>query len=163
MGIRCLSLLQPYADAYANGPKDVENRSRKLFNVPPGGMWVGIHASLGWWDVDLSELWPEAPTRATARRGVVLGVVHIARCEVFDGEQLDELPFGSQTILEKLGPWAFGPVCYVADRKIPLAEPMPCKGARGLWTPPEHIGNALDALIVRDVGRSIGALAGPTS
>jgi hypothetical protein len=57
----CLSLLQPYASALVVGPKDVENRSRCVFRVPPGGCVVGIHASRGWWDADLAAMaedWP---------------------------------------------------------------------------------------------------------
>lgn len=38
-----LTLLQPYASAIAYGPKRIENRLWRRA-VPPGGLWVGLHA-----------------------------------------------------------------------------------------------------------------------
>lgn len=36
-------------------------------------------------------------------------------------------------------PWFFGPFGWALDEIRPLAEPVPCKGALGLWRVPEHI------------------------
>lgn len=47
-----LTLLQPYASAIAYGPKRVENRPWRR-RVPPGGMWVGLHAGQLWGNPDL--------------------------------------------------------------------------------------------------------------
>lgn len=36
-------------------------------------------------------------------------------------------------------PWFFGPFGWILEEIRPLAEPVPCKGALGLWTVPAHV------------------------
>lgn len=143
--MKCLSLLQPYASAIIVGPKRVENRPRTIFNVPADGVWIGIHSSKGWWDIDWSlwrRDWPEASMlQRDYPRGVVLGAAHVVSRRVYD----EAVPV--ETIAADLGAWAFGPVCYVLDNVVALPEPMPCKGALGLWAPPAEIGRMLDQLV----------------
>ena len=35
--------------------------------------------------------------------------------------------------MSDLGPWAFGPWCWLLDEVIPLEIPIPCKGMPGIW------------------------------
>ena len=37
-------------------------------------------------------------------------------------------------------PWAVGPWCWHVDEVLALEEPIPCRGAQGLWyVPEEHV------------------------
>lgn len=145
--IRCISLLQPYASAIVSGPKRVENRPRSLFQVPPGGIWVGIHASKGWWDVDWS-LWrrewaSSSMLKSDYPRGCVVGVAHFSGVRTFH----EAVPV--DLIVAELGRWAFGPVCYLIDDARALPTPIPAKGALGLWRPQPDVAAALAALVSR--------------
>jgi len=90
-----LTLLQPFASAIAVGPKRIENRPWRR-RVPPGGMWVALHAGKGlydradllvraWRETSAAEggplfgLWPEAPDLEAMPRGALLGMMHVAR------------------------------------------------------------------------------------
>lgn len=44
-----LTLLQPYASAIASGHKRIENRPWRR-TIPPGGLWVGLHAGAALYD-----------------------------------------------------------------------------------------------------------------
>lgn len=79
-----LTLLQPYASAIAVGPKRIENRPWRR-RVPPGGLWVGLHAGKQPYDraEDLVTLWrvgvwPEVPRLADMPFGAMLGAVRVA-------------------------------------------------------------------------------------
>lgn len=41
------------------------------------------------------------------------------------------------------GRWYFGPVGWVLEDVRPLDEPIPCRGAQGLWTVPDEIARRL--------------------
>lgn len=88
-----LTLLQPFASAISHGPKRVENRPWRR-RVPPGGMWIGLHAGVGLYDrAQLLVtawrdprpvpdppfgLWPGAPALEDMPRGAMLGAMHVA-------------------------------------------------------------------------------------
>lgn len=143
--MKCISLLQPYASAIIAGPKRVENRPRSMFAIPDGGIWVGIHASKGWWDINWQlwrRDWPDASMLPSSYpRGVVLGAAHFVEVRKY----AETVPV--EQIAADLGPWAFGPVCYLIDRVVALPEPVACKGALGLWAPTADVSAALDALV----------------
>lgn len=143
--MKCISLLQPYASAIIVGPKRVENRPRSMFAVPEGGIWVGIHASKGWWDIDWSLWRRDWPTASMLQRdyprGVVLGAAHVVAVHKY----AETVPV--EKIAADLGAWAFGPVCYVIDDVRALPTPIACKGALGFWAPPADVAAALDALV----------------
>lgn len=157
----CLSVLQPFASAIMFGPKDVENRSRAIFNVPPGGVWVGIHASKGpkpgggistqeFIDndrEDYADEWPGVWDVTDWHLGCVLGVVHVVRRVDINPNMPDEQQL--EAAQEQLGAWATGPICYVLGEKRPLAKPMPARGALGLWRPQPDVAAALAALVSR--------------
>ncbi len=134
--LRCLSLMQPYADAIAAGVKPWENRPRRLCRDDRWPMWVGLHASGGWMDGLPPSLWPGVPSKKTARRGVVLGAVLFDLVADYPSdEQGDTSDLDAEL---RSNPWAFGPVCMrVADYR-PLPEPMSAKGMLGLWRPTEE-------------------------
>lgn len=152
--IPALSLLQPYAGLIVVDPsiaprKVVENRSRMVFRPPAGGTWVALHASLGWytggdgWPERMDGVFPGWRNVADVR-GALLGAFHVVSVVVFE-----EMPGPSveERAARHLGPQAFGPVCYTIDDARPLAKPIPCKGAMGLWSVPVEHEAALKALV----------------
>lgn len=97
-----LTVLQPFASAIGIGPKRVENRPWRL-RVPPGGMWIGLHAgkALAGTDEEVEDaleewrapvprgvvlyptdrrdgMWLGAPDLTDMPRGAMLGAMHIA-------------------------------------------------------------------------------------
>jgi hypothetical protein len=148
---RALSLLQPFASAIVRGPKRIENRDRLIFKVP-APMWVAIHASKGWWDIDLSHVWPEFDDLLLFDpdvfvRGALLGVARFVEVRSFAGHPFEPDDAVSGRAEAAFGPWAFGPVCYRIDEVRPLSVHIPCKGAMGLWSVAREHHAALDALV----------------
>lgn len=45
-------------------------------------------------------------------------------------------------------PWACGPYCWVIDDVRLLPEPIPCRGAQGLW----HVGEDMSATLSKATG-----------
>jgi hypothetical protein len=134
-----LTMQQPFGSAIIDGPKRIENRPWE----PPRRLrgrafWLAMHAGATLYpDVDRADfteppystrkaapaLWPACPPFAAMPKRAILGAVR-----VIGWERLDE---GD----DRLGPWAFGPVCWHLDSTvIRLAEPLPyARGALGLW------------------------------
>lgn len=147
---RAISILQPYASAIISGPKRVENRGTVVWRPPRGGHWVAVHASKGWYDVDpwsWDVIWPESPDlddEAAWTRGAILGVMHVAEVRSYASR-------GDVAGAARMyhGPWAFGPVCYLIDDVRALREPIPARGALGLWAVPGEHHAALDGLVTR--------------
>lgn len=147
MKIPTLSLQQPYANALLWGPKTIENRPRRIFRVPPGGIWLAIHASRTFCGgsaenraqvCDLvRSMWPEMPPANRLPLGCILGAVRIdwespypdPYSAIHDG---DPLATARDADLHD-DPWAFGPWCYHVAEKRVLTHGLPATGALGLW------------------------------
>lgn len=161
--MRALTLKQPMASAIIAGPKRVENRQRRTvpltWDLP---VWVAIHAGKGWWfdglyDPDVAEhgmrvLWPEAPARADAPRGALLGVARIDRVGPY--RDMERVPRGTLTeeSLRQLGligdPWAFGPWCIEIGDVVALDEPIKyVRGMLGFWRVADDHAAQLRALV----------------
>jgi hypothetical protein len=128
--LSALTLHQPWATAIVDGPKRIENRSWS----PParllGGGFIAIHAGKTFdpealeWIVE-DELWAQAPRRrAEYPAGAIVGVA-----EVIGVADIERDP----THAAALDPWACGPRCWLLGRVWGLAEPVPSRGAQGLW------------------------------
>lgn len=139
--MRALSIQQPWAAAIACGPKRVENRT---WTAPPRiiGQTVALHASKGPdWDAP-ARAWTAAgltpyrwgdPRRAWTA-SLVLGAI-VALAEV------DECHFGCWPACSE---WAAaGQYHWQLANIRPLAEPVPCRGALGLWKLPEDVEQAV--------------------
>lgn len=120
--MKALSLTQPMAWALFNG-KDVENRTwpTKVRDR------VMIHASQGLDKAHyefiydrLRELLPTTalPYRTTFVHGAIIGEVDIIDC-----------------VTEHDSPWFTGPYGFVLANPVLYAEPIPCKGRLGFFTP----------------------------
>ena len=141
--LMALTLRQPWASLVVGvpgrfeGPKRVENRSRRLFKDP---RWIAIHAGSHRLDsaaaasllADLEPHSPQLPPLSELPHGAVLGFARVDRVV-----HLDEAPEFT------VDPWAFGPWCLVIGRVIPLAEPLRARGYPGLWRAPAPLPELL--------------------
>lgn len=135
--IRGLTLWRPWSASIVYGPKRVENRP---WHPPVGyiqrGLWLAIHAGKKW-DGDSGEFiaahWEDL--RVNTRHAALehawpflfteQGIVGVAR--VTQALRVEDMA-------DTRDPWAFGPWCWMLDDVVPLAAPIPCRGAQGLWT-----------------------------
>lgn len=123
---KALTILQPWADLIVHGPKRVENRT-----WPPRGLWRGdlfaIHAGKR---VDARE-------RSCAdEKASAAGLL---------GAPSGELPLGAIVGVARLAgvervppaddPWWCGPIGWRLSDVVAV-EPIPCRGAQGLWRIP---------------------------
>ena len=153
-----LTVLQPFASAIARFGKNVENRTWLPGARLPVGGWLAIHAGLrdypGAYTVDF-RAWlafvagPNLPAEAvsvaeskvsagTWRERVVLAaylaalphgaIVAVARVAAFS----DPAARASPWAVPEQEPWRF-------DRVFALPDPVPCKGAQGLWRVPDDV------------------------
>lgn len=151
LNVRGLTLIQPWCSAIVSGGKRVENRT---WAPPPSLMrhgasfWLALHAGKGFDDECLDwmhTLWPNAPyVREEFPFGEILGVARVSRAvklanlrNVEGAGPLAQHSYGGDMPLEvpdeDLGPWAFGPWCWVLEDVRRLLEPVKARGAQGLW------------------------------
>ncbi len=128
--MKALTLIQPWAYAIAHLGKDVENRTWR----PPAsviGTRIAIHAGAKFDRAAATDLLvngfslnqgqPPAPSASTQS-----AIVATAKVTGFWTGDHDR-------------PWYAGPVGWVLKDVVALPQPVPCKGALGLWTVPEHV------------------------
>jgi hypothetical protein len=122
-----LTLWRPWPILIAKGIKRIENRPWRPEPRLQAGEWFAIHAGKKY-DIDCSPLAvhlgipPE--TFFDERLGAASSIVAVAR---FAG-----------VVTKSDDPWFFGPFGWVLDQVVPL-DPIPCKGAQGLWVVPSDI------------------------
>lgn len=142
--MRALTVRQPWAWAIAVGAKDVENRSRALGQHRD---LIAIHASLAldwdaWWTSNtLRNAWAKHGDHATLpgprshpllARGAVIAVAQLTDVHVHRGGETCD------------SPWALrDQVHLVLADAVQLAQPVPARGALGLWTLPADIEAAV--------------------
>jgi len=129
--VKAVTLHQPWASAIIAGVKRWENRSwipRELRTESI--VWLGIHAGKGTdiaADLDLlREEWPGMPEGDWPR-----GLLGFAR---FDGAgHISSFPDA------QADPWAIGPNVWHISQVLRLDQPIPMKGAQGVWTMDEQV------------------------
>lgn len=161
--MKCISVWQPYASLLVHGAKRCETRSWPTSHTGP----LLVHAAKKW-DVELAEfaVLPPAraaleaigvrftPTEAAARAGwnlpfgAIVGVVQLDRCYPTErvrfaadavaaaetlGVALTERAFGD------FGPGRFAWYC---SKFMAFAEPVPYRGAQGLFDVPGDVVRA---------------------
>jgi hypothetical protein len=137
LATRALSIQQPWVDAILHGTKRVENRTWARKDELG---WIWLHAPAtgdqhaGRW---MRERGLHTPDLGVPKSAIVgLAYIHTISNHVPDDD-----------------PWAFGPVCWHIYAVIALDEPVPCKGALGLWTlPPAALAKARAELATLDLG-----------
>jgi activating signal cointegrator 1 len=157
--MKALSLTQPWATLVAVGAKRIETRS---WSTKYRGE-IAIHASKGFprecrtlcsEQPFLRELtragWsmPELPTGAIVAVATVLEVLLTGDwLNYADRERMIRLPGGRQFPVTPteiaFGHYGPGRYAWILDRVHQLCEPLPCRGALGLWTVPDDVLAAL--------------------
>lgn len=150
MQIKALSLTQPWATLVALGAKTIETRS---WGTSYRG-WVAIHASKGFppWARDYVGMEPFVTALAGREvdalpLGAIVALARLRACWGMAGvDTRERLIITDRRACIGLTPeeYAFGnyaPGRYgweFADVR-PLATPLPCRGALGLWDPPPAV------------------------
>lgn len=140
--MKALTVQQPWAWAIVHGGKDVENRSRNIAGAYRGTL--AIHAGLKIdWDNDwLVRLYAatEPPALDAAPRGAIVGVVDLVG--------VHQEPYWSKDSCS-CSDWAELDAWHLLlANPRPLREPIPCRGALGLWTPPDDVVAQLGGAVV---------------
>ena len=132
--IRAITIQQPWAWAVAHGGKTIENRNWGLAYRGP----IAIHAGLTWSEDggrDARVLNALRGTDALTQTGLARGAV------VALADLVDEHPDAGCC-----RPWGQpGEHHLVLANVRPLGEPLPCRGALGLWQLPTAIADRLTA------------------
>jgi hypothetical protein len=155
--VKAITVKAPWSWAIAHSTKRVENRT---WERPFRGT-LAIHAGKGWdWDGGDSPLVQQAwrgagwdvyrldPSHHAMTLGAVVAVADLVGiCDRgVPGYDLD-VPCAC-------GPWAAeGQYHWRLANVCPLAEPVPCKGALGLWTLPDPV----EAAVVAQLGERANA------
>jgi hypothetical protein len=151
--LRGLTLWRPWPECFLLGhrPKRVENRpwypqwamgpwqTGVACGLHDSQLWLALHAGQRLDREALQDLRQVAPELQEGRPGEIVAVCWLAR--VLDVEELHRLSEASGHLAEEIVrnlPWICGPYAWEVDQVRALPEPVPCKGAQGLWKlPPE--------------------------
>ena len=71
----------------------------------------------------------------------------VALCELVDCVPTQPLPKGISESDFDLGDWSEDRWAWRLEDVQPLPEPIPCRGAMSVWTPPDHIVEAVRAAL----------------
>jgi hypothetical protein len=146
--MRALTLHAPWAYAVAHLEKRVENRSQP----PPRtvlGKRIAIHAGLAekpaeWTAIAKCIGLPDGKwTGPMATRGAVVATAFVYGWmrSPSDWHTVDGLP---PRMGRHVGsPWFVGPVGWLLTQVVTLPEPVPCRGAQGVWFLPADVAEAV--------------------
>jgi hypothetical protein len=147
--VRALTLWRPWDTAILYLGKPIENRD---WAPPPSviGQRIALHSGKKFDEAGAVKVVELARfhgitdkvielmlDRSEKLDSVILGTVRIG--SVLSRAQL---AFGTPDPLAT-SPWFFGAFGWVCEEPIAFQEPVPCKGAQGLWTLPPHIEAAV--------------------
>merc|ERR1719161_2666000 len=113
--------LQGAQQVYAilRGKKLIENRSWK---IPLG--WYAIHSGSQMISEDRAErtrqAWPDAPAESDLPHSAICGLIFISEHQTPQQCKASYI-------------WARGPVCNIISKTVEFAQPIWCRGDRGLW------------------------------
>lgn len=133
--MKALTIWQPYAGLIVAGLKAVENRTW----APPckPGTRIAIHAGSKR-DVESWEHCGDVPWPITFSGAPYSAIIGVAALD-----EVRRAPQGED-------PWWVGPVGWYF-RDLVAIEPVPCKGAQGLWSLPADV----DASVALAVSRAL--------
>ena len=130
--VKAITLTQPWASLVALGHKRVETRSWSTTYRGP----LAIHAAKGfprWAKAFASEEWalgrlrdPRIPRAAV-----------VAICRLADVRRTEDVSPELSGLERHLGDYTPGRFAWFLEDIEPLAEPVPARGAQGLWEWPE--------------------------
>lgn len=129
----CLSLWQPWASVMLLGPKDLENRPWATNYRGP----LLVHAAKNKQDdipeahAKVRELWPAWDSMRRDHPpafGALVGIATVTGC--------------APAARFKGNPWAWGPFCHVWEERYAFADPIPYRGAQGMFRVPVSVVEA---------------------
>jgi hypothetical protein len=136
--VKCLSIHQPWAWAILHAGKAVENRTWPTSHRGP----LLIHASKSRASYDAQDAvaWRqrygvELPPWDSLTIGALVGVVELAACVQASGAGIS----AEQKAWLDAHPFTEGPVCWVLKYPRAFAEPIPYRGAQGIFTVPDEV------------------------
>lgn len=147
--MKAITVRQPWAWSIAVGAKTVENRQAGFPRKYRGPL--AVHAAKGWSTRGLTDYRVEAladlyGVYLDPPVGFPLGAV-VAVCQLVDVHPAEEAccdsPWAETSYTINGGRTVTSVAHLVLDEIDMLAEPVPCRGALGLWTPPPHVLAAL--------------------
>lgn len=156
--MKALTLWRPWSDAIVAGAKPIENRTW----APPRGLlgqWIAIHGGKRWdedgarWIIE-EELWEPHPD-AVSPQGIV-GAAQLIGVVEFRTRPSDRLLVNAwwgdrdaaQARLESAAPWFTGPIGWLFGDAVSI-DPVPCRGAQGLWTLPPDVDATVKQRMLR--------------
>lgn len=162
--MKTLSFTQPWGTLVVSGAKRVETRS---WSTPYRG-WLLIHASKAFPREDQDLIWSEPFESAVKRalhvplwsprdvvkivpRGAIIGAARLRGCYRIGprefwppaGSELDQLLTPTE---REFGNYESGRWAWVLGNAWALSEPIPSRGALGLWDAPEDVLARLRAM-----------------
>lgn len=145
--MKAITLWQPWASAISYGLKEYETRHWPTHYRGP----LLIHAATWKIDADGIDTWETAqglseedlPPVTKLPRGAIVAVCDVVDCLLMDTNfnPAFELPKGTINTVsigemeELLGNWERGRYAWKLANVHKLINPIPCKGAQGLWVP----------------------------
>lgn len=141
--MKALTVQQPWAWAIVHGGKDVENRTQAWSYRGPLAIHAGTRVSdRGMRSELVRQAWIERgggddPLRAL-KIGSIIGVAYLADVHIAVTGCCDSV-WAEQSYDEHGGRTRRDIVHLELDSARPLDEPIPCRGALGLWTPPRDV------------------------
>jgi hypothetical protein len=148
--MKALTVRQPWAWAISSGHKRVENRS---WATRYRGQ-LAIHAGLAWDQdgvaalLELCDFGQALPPKWWTEPGVlpagaVVAVVDLIGVCSETVSTMRRAPLGQ--VWCGCGPWAVpGAHHWQRDDVRGLAEPVPCRGAQGIWTVPDDVAGRIN-------------------
>jgi hypothetical protein len=129
VGMRALTVRQPWAWAIIHAGKNIENRS--WTNKHATGT-IAVHAGSGLDSLDRLPRGAKRPRANDLVHGAIIGVVDVV-----------------EIVREHPSKWFSGPLGWVLRRPRPLPRPIPCGGRLGLWQLPSSVRRAIDGQLRR--------------
>jgi hypothetical protein len=136
--LKALTICQPYAHAIACGsrlpkgvpPKFVENRPMRTHYRGPLLIHAGLSTAwLKTWDYEMPK---------DMVYGAIIGICELKEC--FQAVSRDRFgvvafaePEAKRFLWLPTDPHVSGPFCYVLTAVRELIQPIPCRGAQGMW------------------------------
>jgi hypothetical protein len=136
--MRALTLHRPWDFAMAHGGKDIENRPWKPWPSVVGAR-IALHAGMHYDDggagyIDSLLGLGKAPTASQSRGGFIVATTRIEGWVHEDGSYFGVPPEVAREA--RRSRWFMGPFGWICADTRPLHEPVPCRGAQGLWAVP---------------------------
>jgi activating signal cointegrator 1 len=116
---KALTICQPYAELIMRGDKPIENRTWPTAHR--GDLVIHAGKSRDWLDPDDEAQYPDMPF------GALVGIAKLVACLDYEAkwpEQYRHLHNHEH---------ANGPYCWILEGVVRFRQPVPYRGAQGLW------------------------------